>query len=117
MQLALKGAIEMGAACLKALAGLRQCLAGIVAENGGGKLGNVSLLLTQLRGDRGFLAEGEVVEALGGAMKHRRHASFCAADRESIEALVRLQELETRRTFQTMSLRGQMLGDFVLALR
>ena len=114
LQGALDGAIDASAECLQALAGLREGLAGIVAEDGGGEVGDAVLAVAELGGERGFEAKGEVVEALGLAVNERGDARFGAADGQAGEALVGLQKLEAGGAFETVGLVGEMLGDLVL---
>ena len=89
-------------------------LAGIVAEDGGGEVGDVVLTLAKLGGEGGFRAEGEVVEALGLAVQKRGDAGLGAADGQAGEALAGLQELEAGGAFETVGLVGEVLGDLVL---
>ena len=80
---ALEGAVDAGAEGLEAFAGFGEGLAGIVAEDGGGEVGDPVLALAELRGEGGFEAEGKVVEALGLAVQQRGDAGLGAADGQS----------------------------------
>ncbi len=57
LQGAFEGAVEAGAAGLEALAGLGEALAGIVAKESGGEIGEVGLMLAELGGEGGFKAK------------------------------------------------------------
>jgi hypothetical protein len=60
--------VELGAAGQEPFAGLGKGLAGIVAKDGGGKVGGVALALAELAADGSFRAENKIVEALGLAV-------------------------------------------------
>ena len=99
---------------MKAFAGFGEGLAGIVAEDGGGEIGNLILKLAELGGEGRLQPEGEVVDALGLAMQERGDAGLGAADGHAGEALTGLEKLEARGTFEAVLLVGQVLGDLVL---
>lgn len=71
---AFKRAVEAGAAGGETLPGLGEGLAGIMAENGGGEIGEVGLAEAELGGEDGFEAEGKFVEALDETMEKRGDA-------------------------------------------
>ena len=76
----------MRQAC-EVFAGMGQALARIVAENGGGKLGDFALTLRRRwRCHRGLQAECEVVEALGQPVQQRGHARLGAAHGQAGQA-------------------------------
>ena len=58
---AVEGTIDAGGKGLEAFASLGEGLAGIVAKDGGGEVGDVGLLLPELNGEGGFAAETQVV--------------------------------------------------------
>lgn len=65
LQSALNGTLNPGASGLKAFTRMGYGLAGIVVKDGGGKTGDVALLLADLCGHRRFETEREVVKPLG----------------------------------------------------
>ena len=75
----LQGTIQAGAAGGEALAGKAKSTARIVAQNRRGEIGDAALMPAELGGKGGFLAEGELVQALLQAMKQRGHARLGTA--------------------------------------
>ena len=117
MEQALDGAVEARAAGEQPFAGLGEPLAGIVAQDGRGKLGDAKLMATQMGGESRFLAEAEVVEALGKAVQHRGDARFGAIRRGGAgEKLAGLQELEADGALEALKLDGQVICNFVVSL-
>ncbi len=117
MDEALGGTVEVSAAGQEALAGLGKGLARIVAEDGGGQLGDARLTEAESVVKRRVEALGQVVDALGGAMKEGGDTGFCAVGRGGPrETLASLQELEAGGAVKPVRLLGEVLGDLVLGL-
>ena len=86
----LDSAMEVVAASLEALAGLRKRLARVVAKHGGAESCNVALLKAKPAGDCILRASCQFVQALGTAIQQGGDAGFSAADGQAREALARL---------------------------
>ena len=114
MERALQCAVEARAAGGEALAGLGKPLARIVAQNSGGEIGDVALMLAELRADGVLHAEADVVPVLFEPMQERGHAALGAADGQAGETLAGLQQLEAGGALQAMGLRSEVLGNLVL---
>ena len=112
---ALERAVDAGAEGLQTFAGQGEGLAGIVAEDGGGEVGDTILAFSELGGEGGFQTEGKVVESLGLAVEERGDSGFGAADGDAGEALAGLEELEAGGAFEAVRLIGEVLGDLVLS--
>jgi len=102
MNQAVQRAVEANAASQKVLAGLGQRPAWIVAKNGGGEVVNLASMLAELGAEGRFLAESEVVEALGQTVNELSDAELGVAVGEAREALAGLQKLEAGGAVKTM---------------
>ena len=100
----------------KVLLGVGQALARIVAEDGGGELGNVALGVADAEGHAADEALEGIVEALGEPVKKRGDAGFGAGDGDARETLAGLEELEAAGAFEAGIEAGEVLGDAVLGL-
>jgi hypothetical protein len=100
----------------KPLARLGKPLARIVAQDGGGQIGDIALMLPKLLADDCFHAKRKIVQALSQPMQQRIHAPFGAADGQAGEPLAGLQQLKAGGALQPMRLLGHALGNLVLRL-
>ena len=114
LQSALNGTLNPGASGLKAFTSMGYGLAGIVVKDGGGKTGDVALLLADLCGNCGFEAEREVVKPLGRSMQQCGHSSFGSADGQSRQPLSRLEQLKAGGAVEAADEILDPLGNLVL---
>ena len=112
----LRGVQQADAAGGEVLLGMREALAGIVAENGSAELGNMALGIADAEGHAAGEALGGIVEALGEPVKKGGDAGFGAGDGNAGEALAGLEELEAAGAFQAGIEAGEVVGDAVLGL-
>jgi hypothetical protein len=116
LQGAFQRAVNARATCDEVFAGVGKSVARIVVHDSSGEFAYMTLLLAQLAADRVFLTKGQIVEPLGETAQQRGDARFGAAYGQTSQALPRLEELKAGRTFQSVSLIGQTLGNLVLGL-
>src|ERR1039458_4352551 len=69
-------------------------LARIVAQDGGGQIGDTMLMLPELYAEDCFHAQGKIIQALSQPMQHRIHAPLGAAAGQSAEPLAPLHHLK-----------------------
>jgi len=95
--------------------GVGKSVARIVVHDSSGELADMTLLLAQLAADRVFLTKARSSSRWRDGSTARRCA-LRRGLRANGQALPRLEELKAGRTFQSVSLIGQTLGNLVLGL-